>query len=577
MIELIVAGKTLPIQQGETVSLNLVHPAFSGELGYNSHSLEFSVVNTPEARRLLGYADLPNSTQATRYVDGELRLLGVPWRRTRIHVRQAGPERFRVSLALEVGLLSRKLGDTRWPEVDLGGVRQITANVDETGSADMAAHADDAAAGSVDDFDYTFFPVHNPELYYPTFILHPQGYMNFWRGNFNYTEAGMTVNGNKGNILWNLVPFPYLRYLFRQTMAEAGYFLSDQGWFEDLEIQTLCVWNTVTLDDRIYAFLVAMTGPYTAHYFRNWINVADHVPDMTCRQALQGVANLFGLIYIEQTGGVIKVMPLRDLLLVKDTVDWSTRTEVTYSIEWPDEDNGHLFSSTPDPYDALMKAPALEEIKRAITLDGEVDEEADLPTGLTPPANYLVKATNQVFTLNPTGGWVARTYYYFPERIGQGSKQITSAFSTLMPHVGDWATDASDSWRVPVASARGTSPDYYSERLPFAPRLMFYRGIGDYPLGGVDDEGGTYEYSLLWHGERGLYEKWWRTWTEWLAQAPLVQVRVLLTPLDLLGLNWEMPVWLASAEGRVRVLLKEIKLRITADGRLEAEVAGYRL
>lgn len=575
MIEIIVQGRSLPIEEDATVQLILVHPAFAGELGYNSHSLEFSVVNTPEARRILGFADLPSTTAPARYVDGELRLLGVPWRRTRLYVRFAGAQRFRVSLSLEVGLLSRKLGDLRWPEVDYGGIRQISANADEVGSADMAAHADDAAAGTADDFDYTFFPVRNEALYYDSFILHPQGWMNFWRAGFNYTEAGMNAHGNAGNVLWNLVPFPYLRYLLRQTMLEAGYILSDQGWFEDLEVQTLCVWNTVTLDDRIYAFLVLGTGPYTAHYFRTWINVADHVPDITCRQALQGLANMFGLCYIEK-GAVIKIVPLRDLLDVKDTTDWADRTEVNYEIEWPDDDGGATFASTLDPNDALMKPEPLESLKAPIVLDGEVEEEADLPVGLTAPQEYLVRTTNQVYSLKPDGTWAVRTYYYYPYTVGQGSEKITSAFSTLMPWVGDWATDGSDTWRTPAASALGTSPDYYSNRPPFAPRLMFYRGLGDYPLGGVDDAEGTYENSLLWHGERGLYAKWWQAWREWIVAAPIVRVRVLLNPYDLLSLDWEKPVWLGAPEGRVRVILKEIKLSIRADGRMEAEVVGLR-
>jgi hypothetical protein len=285
------------------------------------------------------------------------------------------------------------------------------------------------------------------------------------------------------------------------------------------------------------------------------------------RDFLLGLKRLFNLAILVKDDEV-KIIAKRDVLTDTEQIDWRERCLMDYDTE-PEEYTGATFFSQQDSTDSLTKEPNVAEL--APTLTGTVDAFADLPGSPAPGDTYRVRDTNLVYVAGGTGVWQPTGFYLFPVEIGDGAEGITSLISTTQTTNEAW--HGGFFWRIPYVNQIGNSDTYYQIGVPFAPRLLFYRGLveddagsGPYPMGAADDRQGTYNYSLHWHGEKGLYEKWYRTWYDMLATARVISYPLLLGIDDILGMQWDKKHRVRTEEGEILCLVRELRITIGTDG-----------
>jgi len=134
--------------------------------------------------------------------------------------------------------------------------------------------------------------------------------------------------------------------------------------------------------------------------------------------------------------------------------------------------------------------------------------------------------------------------------------EITETASTIYPAIMSNPTDAvGAAWpgsyartvKCPVAFHKGESFVSKYEGIFTDVCLLFYRGVaqdsigGDYPFASADDTelDGTVvgDYTLYWHGTKGLYKKWWEKYANFLLTTYHVEFYFLLDVTDFLNLD----------------------------------------
>lgn len=140
--------------------------------------------------------------------------------------------------------------------------------------------------------------------------------------------------------------------------------------------------------------------------------------------------------------------------------------------------------------------------------------------------------------------------------VNKESVEITETASTIYPAIMSNPTDAvGAAWpgsfartvKCPVAFHKGESFVAKYEGVFKDVCLLFYRGVAqdslgdDYPFASADDtdmEGTEVgDYTLYWHGEKGLYKKWWEKYANFLLTTYHVEFYFLLDINDFLDLD----------------------------------------
>ncbi|MBK8884540.1 MAG: hypothetical protein IPN67_19940 [Bacteroidales bacterium] len=97
----------------------------------------------------------------------------------------------------------------------------------------------------------------------------------------------------------------------------------------------------------------------------------------------------------------------------------------------------------------------------------------------------------------------------------------------------------------------------------------------DYPLATnnnydtFEQEIESAEWSLTWDGNRGIYEKLWKSWLFFLTNRKIVKRKLLLNLSDIVNFQWEKKVRI----GNMLYFCNEMKVNFTAspDNKVEVE------
>jgi len=130
MIYFEIAGEKLDVEPGTTIGVNLANPLFSREIGYGSHSYQFSVPGTAHNAVLLGrpgHAYL----SAPALISADMHLGGAFWQQGILRVESAGGPRQPIQLgfSLDTAWLSEQLENLPLKDLDLGGTRYFGGGV----------------------------------------------------------------------------------------------------------------------------------------------------------------------------------------------------------------------------------------------------------------------------------------------------------------------------------------------------------------------------------------------------------------------------------------------------------------
>ena len=585
-------GKFLHIRQGTQLQLDMSTPIYFGDRdpdlfpGVKAYTI--AVPNTPQNRLLLNRPDSldnpddfldENGWQV--YYDNYLLLEG------RLEVED-GVKDSDISVTF-VGGLAGNVSDMKEKflyNLDLGGDRVVG---DE--ESDVLAHAAVVAANP-DNYDYVF----------PTVKIDKDGerneddeatryqYLNMYKVAGYVKSDTIELDESYGTI----APMARLRYVLERSLADVGYSLAgvfDTHPLKD-ELDELILFNTTSLDT--FSGTISTDGYTFADItLKPKFNLRNHVPTKTSADLLRAVCNLLCLAPILDTAGKRVVLTWVGGLL--DEVvrrDWTSKVDPIYRRDRRIEDIPLEFKydhTSKDGYASQWQKqlngltvqrshPTLQDAKNEVTLD---DDDTLI----------YIESLNECFeALGYTRGPLPQV---FLQALSKG-KDLGIINEGQLP---SYSPTADTLHMITKGEKRGIPrvdfvgekyiPAYFDDIVsPMQPEgkqiediiLLIYRGMqtgfeGEtYPLaasGPYDfNENEIGDMSLLWTGDKGLYNVWWKAWIEALNAMRPVVYATRLTASDLSTLDWREKVRIDQHA----YFIKRIQITLTTDTILPAAV-----
>ncbi len=559
-----------------SITLELVNPLFSEEIGNNSHSFRFSIDLTPHNRRLLEYPDAMMSSR-DQDISAWLYLFGNPFQDATISVSESNKDQASISLSLGVSRLMRAIDSKHINEYDYGGKRQISNTAhdsDLNASSDMILHANLVATGTVDDYDYTFAPVRVIGMYssepspsedrnHVQNASEVPDFVNYYLSGSFTDEVRARNQGTNG--YFPLIPFPYLIYVLKTIASSEGYELEETDTFlSHPQLRTLVFWNNQTLD-KSYQVQSPVSGvgirPTNLH--TESIDVSRHLPTSEVKTLLRGLMQAFAVSPI-LNGNRLRLFWKGDVL-TSDFIDWtqkvieyqigSSSSGYTFSDGQAQEDGVNLISEGNEPDEFI-----LDQFTREITIEQVIP-------GSTPPTNEIIHQG------------------YRPTQVvvGDGSESKSAEIYALQEEANTGSQPPGGGTFAHLrAEERINTVMYGLEPIPQVEdiRLMWYRGIIDFfggfqgpfvqtatgSLGADPSQLPNDPLSLLWGGFNGLYQYWWEGWIDFITNAKAATYSLHLLPSDLFRLDWTKRYLVSVREGHSWGLPKKITLTIGRNG-----------
>lgn len=592
MISIKVGNTYLDTFNDTSITFDLINPLFADEIGANSYSFSFNLPNTPKNRKALGYIEIILTPQPDFEIpEAIIFFKTLPLFHGVFSINEVNQRNIAVSFNVDQSAFAVAYKDKKMRDYSFGGVRDIG------NGADMSAHANSLITQTVDDADYVFFPVANLNFYDGNDNDNFRGRMNYYTS-ANGFENNIAHAQDQRNFETNLVPFPYLIYTLKTMLAELGYSLEGtDAWYNDEEIRTLTMHNTVALDQLVNVedlFPGAGYEDKNVNIFKDSITLADHMPDIKTGEALKGIMNLFGLgFFVYEREKRVKVSTRKELINSNEIIDW-TRKSMDNASVINDRVAGFSFGYELDNDDSVMtdiKDVSNMNINESVEFDGQLptNNQNDILETLR-----LVEMQHAYYkysydTDQRANFWGRFSHSMEGITVGNGNKEVTSIFSTIPMARQDIPSILISDWRmIPYTSQVGTSTINELGRNSFAPRLMFYRGMQpqfrsntEYPLGSSNIYNAQEEiianYSLFWDGEAGLYEKWWKEWAEARMNSKTFKQAFRLALTDIMMIDWEKKYRIRTRQGDTNAFVKKINITLTNRGLSPAQAEMIRM
>lgn len=601
MIELKKGNQKVDLNPGARIRLSLISPFFAGDIGYNSQSLSFTLPYTPNNRDILGDPAIIQKAAAPYEIELDVWLFGMFWRAGKLRITLSGPATtYRGVLLLEVSPFIAAIKGKKLADYELGGKRVIT-NAGFVGQAradDMTNHATQTLSLDVDSSDYVFAMITNRMFEVPREGV---DLTNTGRGKWinQYVPSQPQIGGGStpvelvvnnywrdapapgGEVLnrFSICPFVYLGYLLREIITAEGYLIdeTDDFWSDD-ELKTLFIYNNYLLDEGINESFGAVNA------WKTYINLKNHVPDIEVSNFLLGFINSFGFGIFEK-GGKVGFSARKNADEDLDQLDFRERV-ILYTTAH-NEPKGCKIERERDGSNLNQSSPLLlEEFREEIT--GEVNTVADLPALTIAELDqiYYVIESNELWKFSaiidplvigvPSMEWQFYSFYNFPITLGAGKKPLNIGAGTGEPLPEEFYTYMTAEFQI-----EPRSEFWEEENDSYGLYFAFYRGLisrdgGElYSESGVTDEFQRFNYSLLLHGERGLYKTWWESWLNRLSDTRILTVVLNLAPADILNFDFRKKVRIRTSEEELVGYISKLDFEITAQ-RIVSVKAEFR-
>lgn len=451
------------------------------------------------------------------WIDGVLFLVG------KATVKQGGLRRASLFMIFNE---AKSFSDTSLLEIDLGGARSIGAD-----TAARLAHAKDTALNPLN-YDYVFCPVLNPKFGQshkpnPVVNTHMQNYWDKDAASFKEEIAAIAT------------PFIRMDYLLTRIFAHLGYTLDNQWQITD-ELKLLLIYNNRDISEE------PLHWPTT-------INLVNHVPARSVLEFLKSTCATFALnLHIDPLQKHATLTPIDDLIKAPEFDNWTDKA-------------GEEIPFTTD-----------KDFISRLRYDVDTDDDLSVQYGDKNIITYFSAGSGltarQMFADGEFGLRYAiadNSYYNIKNQVDFDADYVTQDLrdvkidgsdkeyvSPLIPmwnsfNLGvDGYMDEDlpfQQWMVPHIQCYGYVPyvpDVHYQQL--AIRLMFYRGMqpydegitGTYPMAGITAYNirGTKvgDHSLLWNGDDGIYQHYWKSVLRMLANKRNVTRTMHLGISDLL-------------------------------------------
>lgn len=417
-------------------------------------------------------------------------------------------------------------------DVDFGGIRSFAQPSTSTASG-WWKHVDDCMRGTIDNFDYAFYPVKNPGITGNNPSVNV-GIMN--RVQINAGVPRISPLNTNGDVHNGIYPFPYLIYVIRRIFEYAGYSV-EGDWLNDPDAKRMTM---LTLRD--IPFGVKMTTLFSLRLLSTVsFDLRDYMPDIEIGAFLIAIKNRLGLYYDfdpKRKSCVIRYL--------KDTVagepeDISSICVAAYNNKIDTKGKVYKMVNQFDSGDSLAVSSVLTGLEFLATY---LNLPPFAPSAINENKVVLVLRENAYYICSEdpdspgTFQWVKymdNIYDYDP---GNSTDQVESAATTtvqevveenglkaIMPSInqsGTWYffNDTDPSFGIRLLFYHGLQPDYNGQLYPYAsnhPVNCAGEYIGNYAL--------SYTFKNSETGEEiGLYDKFWKAFLERLRQSETITI-----------------------------------------------------
>lgn len=473
-----------------------------------SYSLPVNIKATPNNRQLLSNPEFLNNWDVYEAKNAELHLFGNFFEFGKLSFKTTDKDEYRIQFFSRAGLLAdlkeKTLRDYSMPSIFINAI-----NGDF--SAGLAAYALQTQTENG-----------HPHVVIPTYVH------NWGDDRAEY------------NILCN-----YVDVLIRNIFEEEG-FSFETGFDNYPELQKLILW--------------------WRYYFIHTILIySNSVPKLNISTFLNSINKLFCMGFdIDSRSKKAKHFFMKDLLNETEFKDYSSRVvskftkkEAEYSVKnfeyYVDGTMSHLQN---DKFRELTQLPAVD------TLD-------DFPSGQEGDIIFVYKE-QKWYLHTGNNGWDEEMPFQDLNalKVAEKGGEIKSNLGAM--HIEHFEKLLPSTQRE--VWFNNPEPDEEDNAL-----LAFYRGIvstheGDIPFttyNSFDHFGNdTWNYSLKWHGEKGLFETWWKPWIDFLNGSAPVEVDMLWQWQDLYEFDFLKPIllWDGHSGGYHRFFVQEQKISVSMKG-----------
>lgn len=339
-------------------------------------------------------------------------------------------------------------------------------------------------------------------------------------------------------------PMPYLNYVLRVIAKDFGVGITG-SWFDDAELDSLCIFNNRTIERFFVAPPLRPSG-----WIWEDLNLKYHVPVMKVNDFFGDLKNVFCLL-IEHFNGKLNIVPYKDILKNFVVNDWTLKSERVYERVKGPYSNFELKIVYDEADGAYKKYVKPVKLLRYL---GELS--------LTPPlaieGDYYKDTNLNNYYVYYQGSWRFYTFDYFGINVDAGGLIFETKFNTPIYR----SLEAPPKGRRLPWIEMDSEGQYTSmgetDIKDYGPKLVFARGWYDnqifdgallstrIPVITSDDKDyyGTSwgNYSLRYNGTKGLYNVFWADFLKMAKENDSAFFTLQMSDSDLS--NWTFGEWI---------------------------------
>lgn len=567
MYSIKISGAFIDLFPGTALTIEVPNTVFlGGDLSkyLQPHTMPVDIPATSNNIGIVGAAHVVQARGVLyREIDCELWLYGSIWRTGKAYIQEANDRRYRMSMVFNP---YRSLYNISLPELDLGGERTLGSGLTGPGSVQEGMGA---TATDPEDYDFTFIPVSNYNKFEDMDTNEP-GESNpaeaWWQN--KYTAGDEVYEDFNASLLGGHAPNVKVEYLLNQLFNTLGYDFTN-NFQTNTELKRLYQYSNNLIQDA--------DGAVTE---KIWLNA--HVPDVKAHDYLRGLMNMFALTFAEDpVEPHITLHSNNYIMALPPLYDWSRRLHAGMSVSQQFDYPGIFSFANVQRWEGERFDAARRNVQRYEYI-GEVDAQADIPTGLgeTETTLYYVRS-REAYMIRVPDEEYPKDYYLETEAYTYDANRDTldSALGTtlmLQPQNmnvfdGGGATVAR---RYTPYIEQPMTIRQLEQRYDVPNILLFYRGMYQdpyltaktRPTGSISvydwNEDRVWDYSLQWRGDFGLFNTWWKPWIDMLANSRQVECMLQLTEMDLRHLQ----IWRRTIINGTSYYIKNLTVTITPSG-----------
>lgn len=556
------SGEFLDLKPGQQFGFELQSAILLGSDASSlpgSYSFPADIPASPKNRRLLGFPDNVHIVKSRWSISGVwIFAFGVPFFLGKLTIRSASATDISISLMAEA---FTPFKDVPLSSLDLGGDRAVPSGALSWATFMLSSSQD------IENSDFAFAPVKIKTETWDT---------NSWVNKFvigtNYSTSSRVI-----------APHVKLSYLLQRIFATGDYKFTNE-FQKERELTRLLIYDHQ--DVRVQG-----VQPVDPPVLPSSINLKNHVPNLASGDFLKRISAIFNLgLFVNTWNKSGKLLPLVSILNQSARRDW-TRFAIKTTFQVKNESTapgGYGWKN--QPADLYKGTPPLDEMLQFRT---EADFNAALAADPNLTAWVFIESYNMVARYEDgTELWWKSARQHQGVETGTEEKLSPDFEQFAGTSGGGDGTTARECLFTDIQPADWTQADVgqpYEKTDSESPLgLILFRGWGmvgptgdqvpwmktahhvwdNYQTGGVRStiSGGllpatTSEYSLNWHGEYGLFEKWHRKWHDAQRYGKHCTVRLILPVSELLSFNFEEKIRILGMEYIVKSLRVDQLLR----------------